>query len=313
MAATSMRARSLPRIYIVAPTYREPHAVGALLRSLEQVSYPYWELRLANANVGDETSRLVASHPLVRRVREIAVPADRYWSGTVNAALRTVVEEGCENDQVLLINSDTAFRHDVVGELASIAVSNAPAIVGAVAQVGGIVISSGIQVRSWAFAWNRHPFVGVDATALMKMPPVAVDFFPGRCVMFPVGALRKVGLVDEDALPHYAADYEFTNRLRCAGSLSALLCPAVQVESDAGNTGNDLYLQRTTLRRRLRTAFSIKSAYNPVTRLIYVWRTYPRMARPTAALMYIAKSFIEIALGGGISKRLGASGGKPQQ
>ena len=43
------------------------------------------------------------------------------------------------------------------------------------------------------------------------------DLFEGRGTLVPMRMIRVVGNIDRDRLPHYAADYEFSNRLKRHG------------------------------------------------------------------------------------------------
>jgi GT2 family glycosyltransferase len=292
-----------PRVFLVAPTFREPSKVAALLACIGQVAYEPLSVFIVNANPGDETSKLLSGSGVDPRVRELAADPSLFWSGTVNVGLRRVQAEAGPHDWVLLLNVDITFQGDIVSALVQLAQERPACQIGALAHVAGRVISSGIQVRSWVWSLNRHPLAG---WCVEDVPPdylEPMDFLPTRCVLFPVNALREVGFVNERRLPHYAADYEFTNRLRRHG-YQPFLTGSIHIESDATNTGNDLYRKGFSFHERVRRLFSIKSQFNPRYRINYVLLAYPVYAIPTALLAYLAKTIVEVGLGGARLKKI---------
>lgn len=292
-----------PKVYAVAPTFREPKAVGRLLACFEVVSYPEYELLLVNAAPGDETSALVLSQQQRVRARELQGRPDLFWSGSQNIALGVVLAEARDTDLLLLLNVDVTFQSDVISQLVGIYRTRPRTQLGAVACTAGIVMSSGVKVRSWALAQNTHPLAGRKASAIPAGYCEPMDFLPTRCVLFPVEAVRKAGLINERRLPHYGADYEFTNRLRRHG-YQPFLCGDVKVDNDVSNTGYDLYHRDLTLAQRLRRLTSIKSPYNPKYRTNYALLTFPWYCVPSAILVYWLKTMVEVLCGGRVLRKV---------
>jgi hypothetical protein len=88
--------------------------------------------------------------------------------------------------------------------------------------VGGVLVNwddrkSVFQVApKWNVWWGgmRH-WVKQTLDTLPKLP-WEVELIVGNCVLFPAGAIREVGLMDEKRLPQYG-DAEYTPRMRKAG------------------------------------------------------------------------------------------------
>jgi GT2 family glycosyltransferase len=104
-------------------------------------------------------------------------------------------------------------------------------------------------------------------------------------------------LIAEKELPHYGGDNEYTNRLRKLGCLPYIYT-GVKVRVDAKNTGTDVFHKSVPLWVRLNSLFSIKSTANPVYRLRFVRIAYPWYAWPSAMVLYLARSLLEVFLGG---------------
>jgi GT2 family glycosyltransferase len=150
---------------------------------------------------------------------------------------------------------------------------------------------------------NRHPLAGSLPEDLPADALIPVDFLPTRCTLIPYAAVQKAGLVAESSLPHYGADNEYTDRLRKLG-YQPYIYTGVRVRVDTGHTGADVFRRRLSVGKRLRSLFSIKSTANPIYRLRFVRLVYPWYAWPTAMLLYVARSAMEVILGGAVVRNL---------
>jgi hypothetical protein len=110
----------------------------------------------------------------------------------------------------------------------------------------GKVTSSAVVVRSWALSLNRHLGEGQELGELPIDACLEATYLPTRFLLVPVKALREGHFPAEAQLPHYCADYEYTNRLRRAGYAPILFtgAHAALVEE---NTGFDTFLTKTSL------------------------------------------------------------------
>lgn len=292
-----------PKVYVVVPTFRETKAVAQLRDCFRTVEYANWEVVIVNSNPGDTTSALLAADSMEGRFRELSGDPSLYWTGTVNIGLEWVKDRTEESDLVMLMNVDVSFSEDIISKLVQETIQHPHCQLGALAYGGRKAISSGVQVRSWLFARNFHPLAGWDLSEIPATHREEVDFMPTRCVIFPAQALKEVGLPAARQLPHYCADYEYTNRLRKHG-YKALLCAAIRIESDVANTGHDIYIEHTNFIQRLKRMTDIKSLYNPRDRFHYVCLAYPWYAVPSALMIYWCKTLLEILLGGACLRRL---------
>lgn len=158
-------------------------------------------------------------------------------------------------------------------------------------------MSSGVKVVSWFLTLNRHPLAGLPAASLPEGALIPVDFLPARCTLIPYAAVAEAGLVAERELPHYCADYEYTNRLRKLG-YQPYIFTGVRVRLDAEHTGTHVFYRRVPFCKRMGCLFSIKSPSNPACRARFVKLVYPRYAWPSAMILYLLHSLGEVLLGG---------------
>jgi hypothetical protein len=237
------------------------------------------------------------------RVFEIEGSPNLFWSGLVNLGIKYVMRHESQREFVIILNADIEFDQDIVSALLAKARQTKNCQLGAVTIGKHQVISSGVKVSSWMLTINRHPLAGSAPTGLSADALIPVDFLPARCTLIPYEAIERAGLIAEAQLPHYAGDYEYTNRVRKLG-YQPFIFTGVRVRLDTTNTGADVFHRDMSLRKRICSLLSIKSTANPVYRLRFVRIAYPWYAWPSAMLLYVVRSLLEVLLGGVVIKSL---------
>lgn len=285
-------------VHVVVPTFRETDLVSAFLESWERVDGISVEVYVVNGNPGDETSSLLEEWAGKVQVREVSGSPVLYWTGLVCLGLREVEKEAASVDLFVLENVDVRFEGNPVaailkeyGSLEGRQVT-VPAIGGE-----GKVLSAGVEVLSWPLSRNRHLFDGIDAEDLPGPERFEATYLPTRFLVCPVSALKEGLFPAEEMLPHYCADYEYTNRLRCNGYDPSIFTGA-HVTISEENTGFDTYLRKTSLWSRLKRINDIKCAYNFRFRWRFVRLTYPARFQIPGMLTHFAKIVVEILFGG---------------
>lgn len=287
-------------LYIVVPTFCETDFVKTFLESWARVNSVIGKIFVCNGNPGDETSKLIervgTGYP--HTVIEVRGHPNLFWSGLVEMGLKQVQEVAQPNDLCLLMNIDISFQVDPLpGMLRILSVDYRQQIAALVRGSDGRFLSAGVAVRSWCMSRNKHLFQGIRGEDVDRHKLVAATYLPTRFVLFPAQALSDAGLPSTCKLPHYGADYEFTNRLRLHGFKPYVFTGAV-VHNVETNTGFKTFQQKTSLRQRLSSCFELKCPYNLKRRFWFVWLTYPARTRIPGLVTHFIKIFVEILLGG---------------
>ncbi len=290
---------------MVVPTFKESEKVKCFFNSLKYVNYPELEIILINANSGDKTTEILKnymSHSLYP-ILEIPGRANEYWSATVNRGLKYIMNKASKIDFIIIANIDIEFQTDIITKLYKRASDNFPCQISALGISNGITISSGVKVKSWFLTINKHVLAGNKLNSFDDGDIISVDYVPGRCFIFPANYLKLAGLINESDLPHYHSDYEFSNRLRKVGCL-AFIDTAVHINADMKNTGLSIFDNKSNIFTRLKLLLSIKNPSNPYYRYKMVLAMYPILCFPSALLLYMMRTFIEISFGSTFISRL---------
>ncbi len=296
-----------PVIYICAPTFREPEAVVSFVRSIESLLKPAQvHLVIVNANPGDQTSTFLNGYSGSLRLTEIHGVADEFWTATVNRAFSFVLEKAeAENSLLWLCNIDIVPDEESLEELLSYYSSLGPNVhLSSLGYYQGKFIYSGFNYKSWFLGLSHHPFSGIQVSG-SNIPdiPVPVDMVPGRNVLIPVKALQRVGLMNSEIFPHYNADLVLSHLLSSAG-YQGYICPKAKFFSDRSNTGLSVYSAKYTFRQRLSNFMSKKNPSHPKFRYLFIKEVFPWYALPSALLIYMIKSLVEVLFGGSVIRRL---------
>lgn len=285
------------KVIACVPTYCEPKKVTKYLDSCNFIKYRPFQLVIVNANPGDKTSEIIKQEKKLRdyEIVEVCGHNNEFWSGTVNRGLRLIAENAKPEDWILIANIDIVFDTDIVSLLLEQALKQGHCQMGAISTSNDYAVSSGVQVKSWLTTSTVHPYAGINIESIPNGELIKVDYLPTRCMLFPVEALTKVGLISDKWLPHYGADYEFSRRLARAGCIPYFYTGG-RIEVDKKNTGQSVYSSQTNCFERMSNLMNIKNPSNPKFRIIFVLLVYPVYAIPTAILAYLIRTIIETVL-----------------
>lgn len=287
-----------PQVHVVAPTFRESGLVPAFLEAWSRVEGAELRIWLVNANPGDETSELVAEWQQRLPVSEIPAHPDLFWSGLTAMGLREIAAVAEESDFVLITNVDVRpLPENLERVFAKVPDPNQVQVAIPVVGDSGTILSAGVRVRSWPLSLNVHLGEGLSPAEFSVEGVLPATYLPTRFLLLPATAVRRGHFPDAGQLPHYCADYEYTNRLRLAG-FAPLVFGGTHAELSEKNTGFDTFLMPTRFRERVARIWNIKCPYNFRYRYRFVRLTYPAWAFLPGLITHFAKIFLEIGLGG---------------
>ncbi len=198
---------------------------------------------------------------------------------------------------IILCNIDIEFKKLTLNNLVKANnLLSRKAIIGALGISKDKVYCSGVQVKSWAFPIkNVHPYEGMNPIDVNNMPNISVDFLPCRCVFIPRSVNLSIDAISEKKLPHYHADYEFTNRLKKKG-FDLIIENKSQIYLDMNNTGISVFNDNFSPSIFFKNLFNIKHISNLKYRINFVLLTFPSYAKASAILIYVFKTFFELSL-----------------
>lgn len=167
---------------------------------------------------------------------------DLWWAGAVELGVQHALTSASDSDFILLLNDDTTFDEEYVGDLVDVCRNNPGSLLGsALHEIGRTpsLISIGPRININRVAiWDCLSELSTEDRN-DPAPIYEIDALAGRGMMVPVYAMRKFGTFCPRLLPHYLADYEFSIRMKKNG-MKLLVSSSVGIWSPPvyGNHGN---------------------------------------------------------------------------
>lgn len=195
-------------VYCVIPVHNRKEITKQCLDYLDAQDYPAIHIVIVDDGSTDGTGEFLAER---RRTNLDVVKGDGdlWWSGAMRAGMKFVSNLAGGRDYLLMLNDDVRIERDYVSTLVKESVDHGDAVVGSAQrnESNGRLLGSGFRVDFW----------GMRFVPLLPTDRDAVDAVPGRGVLFPYAAVRRVGKLHSTFFPHYLADLEYTFRARDDG------------------------------------------------------------------------------------------------
>lgn len=141
-----------------------------------------------------------------------------WWTGAVNEGVKYVIAESkCDQDLVLIINDDVQFEHTYLQSLVRIAIDHPKMIIGSMCVYSdtGVIKNAGLSLHRLRARFVSH-HAGRPPSEVSE-PLLSTDVLPGRGMLVPLTVFARIGLFDQEHLPHYGADNEFSWRAKKQG------------------------------------------------------------------------------------------------
>jgi GT2 family glycosyltransferase len=147
----------------------------------------------------------------------LRVSSNLWWTGAINRGLEYVFKWGHEDDFVLIINDDVTFHPDYLENLMACGKENRDTLVGSVCEERGLRNRIRAELKLSAVMAKFKARHSDRELAKMENRMLDSDILSGRGMLIPFLVFRDIGSFDEDGLPHYGADSEFSWRARKHG------------------------------------------------------------------------------------------------
>ena len=275
------------KTWICIPVHNRVHFTVRCLESLAKQTCKDFQLVICDDGSTDGTTEAIYG----QNPEAIVVSGDGnlWWTGGTNRCIEYVLRQSLDtSDCVLTLNNDLEVPPDYLASLAEAARRHPRAIITSV----GVDIRTG-QLVSPGY---RHNWI----TAKDSPIDPERDYLPedslvgrvthaaGRRTLIPLEVFRTIGLFDEQHLPHYGADYDFTHRARRAG-YDVLVCFAARVLSHVEESGMTEIRVNFSLDGFYRYLTNIKSPANLRTRWWLAVKNCPHLLLPTYLVIVLLR------------------------
>lgn len=263
-------------IYIIIVVYKRLELTRKCLDSLSNQSYPNYKVIVVDHCTTDSSTFdwIKETYP-----EWVVIKGDdsMWWTGATNFGIQYVTENyeiHWEADFILSLNNDLTVESNYLKSLTEVYQHHQPCMVGSISLYADDLERIDFAGCKWNKVSTRIRSaidLNTKYSSIKELGTIGTDLIPGRGALYPIKAIKEIGLYDEQTFPHYASDYDFSYRMFKKG-YQLLISTKSIVRSEIGETGLRFDKSSTvvpSIKMLLETQRSIRSPMNVKTR--YRW------------------------------------------
>lgn len=203
-------------LHIVIAVHNNRDITLSCLSLLSTQSYREFNMVVVDDGSDDGTAEAISKDfPAVSVIRGTG---DWWWTRSMNEGIKYAMDQGAT--AILMMNDDTYFEDNYIETMVKISEENPGAVIGSLDithEEPRRIFFSGVEKMIWWKAKGINYHNGYDLydpamTGLHKS-----ECLNGRGTLVPVEVFKTIGFLDEEKLPQYASDFDFSLRASKAG------------------------------------------------------------------------------------------------
>ena len=261
-----------PRISIVIPVFNRITFTVQCIESLKNIVYPNFEIIIVDHGSTDGTSEVIKkNYPCV-----VLVQGDEnmWWSKATNMGIRRAISN--HSDYVLFLNNDDEVDAFILHNLVNCSRDYPEAIIGCKVcdfnQPNMLIFTGGeCDWKNKGLLSYGHGEVDAGQYDIRK----EIKWIPGAGTFVKVDLFQKIGFIDDESFPHYAADIDFTLRAYETG-YKIIFEPTAVLYKKMGKNSTSTHLKENIFITLISPLFSVRSPINLSLQLKFLWRHCPK-------------------------------------
>ena len=243
-------------LYVVIPVFNRLAYTRACLVSLRQQTRTDFRIIVVDDGSTDGTGAMLTTEfPEVEVVRGTG---NLFWTAGVNAGLRRALALGAT--ALMTMNNDVLALPDFIAQMLACAAQHPTAVLGALEldAASGEPVYGGERL-DWRTN-TRHDLLA-ELLPAERHGLHPVSYLPGRGLLIPLAVIEAIGLFDEQRLPHYLADFDYTSVARRHGF--PVFCNYdARLSTYPDESGQEQTRRQRSLRGYLQHLFGIRGGGN---------------------------------------------------
>lgn len=276
-------------LYIAIPVFNRLNLTRDCVESLLDSDYRDFVIVVCDDGSTDGTGEYLRKH--YPEIIVLEGNGNLWWTGGINMCLNYILQHASENDMVLTLNNDVIVGKEYLGEMMRAHKAHPNALIGSlvVFKDNPTKIETAESIHNWITARKGYANKFGDPVTEKHRGLKAVPKLCGKGVLVPIRVFNTIGLYDQTAFPHYAADEDFSMRAAKVG-FEVLINFDARVLSDYEATGIGTRHTKPRLREFLVSLFSRKSPNNLAIKWRLTFRHCPKYLIPQHLLLDLIRT-----------------------
>ena len=261
-------------LYIVIPVFNRWRYTRECLESLRRQTSQAFRAVVVDDGSTDETAAALArDYP---EVEVVAGNGNLFWTAGVNRGIVRVLALGAT--RVMTLNNDVVTAPDFVAQMLAASDQHPRAVLGAfeLDAATGAALYGGERLD---FKTNTCHDLLAEIPPGQRTGLHPVTYLPGRGLLVPKAVIDAIGLFDEQRLPHYLADFDYTSAARLAGF--PVYCNyAAKLSTYPEESGQILTRKQRSLKGYVQHLFGIRGGGNMLNFTRFALKNCPKPYLP---------------------------------
>jgi GT2 family glycosyltransferase len=254
-------------ICIVIPVHNRKKFTEACLISLQNQTVKCDYIIVVDDGSTDGTKEMISTQ--FSDVIVLEGNGNLFWTAAVNKGIRLALSLGA--DYVLTMNNDTVASENFIEKM--MVYAQPDILLGAL----DIDIKTkkpyyGGELFDWRTGHSHYLLAKLKQSKQVGLQEVSL--FPGRGLLIPKHVFETIGLFEEGKLPHYLADYDFTQLARSNG-FNVFCNYDAKLYTYPEEGGDHKIRTKKSIRNYFKHLFSIRGGGNLRNFTVYALRNCP--------------------------------------
>jgi GT2 family glycosyltransferase len=208
-------SQTLKKIELVIPVYNRRETTLQALRSLKRIDTAGLQVHIIIVDDGSTDGTSDAIERDFPDVQIVKGDGTLHYAAGTNRGISAALQR--DPDYIVTMNDDAIYHDQFLQRLITTAEVNHHSVVGSLLLLWDEphrVFQVGFEWKTLEGGWSQS-----EDSTVFDFPQTAfeVEGMAGNCVLFPVEAIRKCGLMDEGKFPHGWGDIQYVVRMRKMG------------------------------------------------------------------------------------------------
>jgi len=272
----------LIKVALVTPVFNRCETTLQALRSLRRIDSTGLTVKIFIVDDGSTDGTADAINTQFPEVELISGDGSLHYAAGTNRGIERALEWNA--DYVVTMNDDAIFHENFLQSLVTTAQAFHKSIVGSLLLLWDEPLRVFQVAPIWSTFGGGWIFPENLTAKSISQEAFDVDCIVGNCVLFPVDAIREVGLMDEKRFPHGWGDAQYMTRMK-KGGWRLLVDPKSLVWCEPNTYPRPLH---SHTKREILTILFVDVRHPLNLKRQFVARWYSAPSRPKAVLSFVS-------------------------